>query len=43
MRGLALATLFLGMCLVDYGTGVGMALARGVLFLVALIVIWVGA
>jgi hypothetical protein len=47
MRGLALATLFLGLGLIDPGPDIDkrtvMAFARTVLFLLAMIVIWSGA
>jgi hypothetical protein len=47
MRGLALATLFLGIALIDPGPDVGaracMASVRGIVFFVALVVIWFGA
>ena len=46
MRGLALATLFLGLSLIDPGRDIdfrrGIVFARGVVFFVTLIVIWFG-
>ena len=46
MRGLAIATLFLGMALIDPGADVDaracMALVRGIVFFVALVAIWLG-
>jgi len=46
MRGLAIATLFLGVALIDPGSDVDaracMTLVRGLVFFVALVVIWFG-
>jgi hypothetical protein len=44
MRGLALATLFLGLCLIDPGPIIDkrMSITWVVVFFVALVVIWIG-
>jgi len=46
MRGLAIATLFLGFCLIDPGDDLDRAewwyLIRGIVFFVALVAIWLG-
>jgi len=46
MRGLAIATLFLGFCLIDPGADIParavLCLVRGLVFFVALVVIWFG-
>jgi hypothetical protein len=47
VRGLSLATLFLGLCLIDPGPTIDKRMSltwiRAVVFFVALIVIWCGA
>jgi hypothetical protein len=42
MRGLALATLFLGLCLIDPRAGLGLAALRMSTFLIALLLICLG-
>jgi len=47
MRGLAIATLFLGMALMepapdDWGSRALLSLVRGIVFFVALVAIWFG-
>jgi len=47
MRGLAIATLFLGFCLIDHGADdiparAILSLVRGLVFFIALVAIWLG-
>jgi len=47
VRGLALSTLFLGVALIDPGPDVNaracMTLVRGIVFFIAIVIIWFGA
>jgi len=47
MRGLSMSTIFLGVCLIDPGSNfdarAALALVRGVIFFIAVVLIWCGA